>query len=142
MWQLLHMYTYSTFRTWVSGRETKTGVEKRSSPPPSLFLIAVAEASLEQENLENSIRRRMCLMFITEGVIQTLRKTKLELEFSKGRLKRVFAFFLFAFFFFFFFLSRRHRCGLGRKENLIHLGGRGLSGRLKVYIEGHKVLLL
>lgn len=34
----------------------------------------------------------------------------------------------------FFNFFRRHRYGFGRKENLIHLGGRGVSRRLKVYV--------
>lgn len=45
-----------------------------------LFPIAIAQASCEQENLENSITRRMCSMVITEGVVQILRKKKLERE--------------------------------------------------------------
>lgn len=34
----------------------------------------------------------------------------------------------------FFNCFRRHRYGFGREENLIHLGGRGVSRRLKVYV--------
>jgi len=70
----------------------KQKLEERNRAPSSheTFSIAIAQASCEQENLENSIRRRMCSMFATEGVVQILRKKKLGRECSRSDHESVF----------------------------------------------------
>jgi hypothetical protein len=70
----------------------KQKLEERNGAPSSheTFPIAIAQASCEQESLENSIRRRMCSMLTTEGVVQILRKKKLERECSRPDHESVF----------------------------------------------------
>lgn len=73
----------------------KQKLEERNGAPSSheTFPIAIAQASCEQENLKNSTRRRMCSMFATEGVVQILRRKKIEVECSRPDHESVFLIF-------------------------------------------------
>jgi hypothetical protein len=84
------MFRMRTFENvgWGAMAE-KQKLEERNGAPSSheTFPIAIAQASCEQENLENSTRRRM---FITEGVVQIFRKKKLERECARPDHESVF----------------------------------------------------